>query len=111
MAAAGNPSLEHPRPSIGDRRFFAAADVGALLDEQRKACPVEWAPDGPFWVLTRHQDVTEVSRDPTRFCSSKGVLISEVLARWPEYRLAGPPVPAPSTLVRQVAAVPVILHP
>lgn len=35
------------------------------------------------------------------------VLLEEVLDRWPDYRVVGPVVRAPSTLLRQIASVPI----
>jgi cytochrome P450 len=45
----------------------------ALWDQMRREAPVCWVEaDGypPFWAITRHADVTAVSRDPDRFRSA-----------------------------------------
>lgn len=39
------------------------------------------------------------------------VMFEEILLRWPDYELAGDPVPVPSTLLRQYARLPVRLRP
>lgn len=58
----------------------------SLFAEWRKSDPVHWNPPPEnygahlvgasmkkgFWVLTRYDDVVEVSRDPSRFCSHVG---------------------------------------
>ena len=69
----------------------------------------------------------DVSREPNphlafgsggHFCLGAGlarlearIVFEEVLARWPDYRLAGPPEPVPSTLLRQIAHLPVLFDP
>lgn len=39
------------------------------------------------------------------------VLIDELLRRWPDYQIVGPVIRAPSTLLRQIRSVPVLLAP
>jgi len=39
------------------------------------------------------------------------VLLDELLRRWPDYRVVGPAVRAPSTLLRQITSVPVLFSP
>ena len=39
---------------------------------------MHWHPTPGFWVLTRHEDVVAVSRDPATFCSSRGILLSDI---------------------------------
>jgi cytochrome P450 len=39
------------------------------------------------------------------------VLLSEVLARWPDYQVVGDVVRTPSTLLRQISSVPVLFEP
>jgi cytochrome P450 len=72
-------------------------------------------------------DSFEISRSPNphlafgfgeHFCIGAGlarlearVVLSEVLARWPEYRVVGEIVRSPSTLLRQISSVPVIFQP
>ncbi|MGI8663326.1 MAG: cytochrome P450 [Acidimicrobiales bacterium] len=34
--------------------------------------------EGTFWALSRHADVLEVSKHPERFCSGKGVLLTDL---------------------------------
>ena len=69
----------------------------------------------------------DVARDPNphlafgvgeHFCLGAGlarlegrVLLGELLARWPGYEVAGPPVRLPSTLVRGIERLPVVLAP
>jgi cytochrome P450 len=39
------------------------------------------------------------------------VVVSEVLARWPDYAVVGEVKTVPSTLVRQISSVPVVFRP
>ena len=71
----------------------SAIDVGDLIDPQRYArrgyphdvwtrlrseAPVEYfAPDGwePFWAVTKHADIVEISKQPSRFSSAQGITL------------------------------------
>ena len=46
------------------------------LTELRRSAPVEkFEPDGwpPFWAITRHADIVEISKTPKKFLSSDGI--------------------------------------
>ena len=65
---------------VGDQRidprdpaFFTRPDFHEVLARLRSDDPVHLCEEG-FWVLTRYEDIRDVSRDPTRFCSSRGAL-------------------------------------
>jgi cytochrome P450 len=56
--------------------LFTRADYYELLAELRRDAPVyEYAPGS--WTVARYDDVREVSRDPDRFCSGRGVLMND----------------------------------
>ena len=55
-----------------------AGDLHAALGELLRATPMAWNGTRGFWAVSRHADVTEVSSDPTRFCSAKGILVDEI---------------------------------
>jgi cytochrome P450 len=61
---------------LDDSRFYAG-DPDPVLADLRRRCPVYYHPAGNFWVLTRHADLQEVSKDPARFCSGQGVLLAD----------------------------------
>ncbi len=56
--------------------FFAREDYYELLAKWRAEDPVHECAPG-FWAVTRYEDVRDLSREPTRFCSSRGVLIND----------------------------------
>lgn len=55
-----------------------AGDVHAALSTLRHRAPLAWNATRGFWAVTRHADVSEASGDPSRFCSSKGILVDEI---------------------------------
>ena len=54
------------------------SDVHVVLDRLRAEAPLAWNGTRGFWAVTRHADVSEVSSDPSRFCSAKGILVDEI---------------------------------
>ena len=63
-------------PALDDPAFWAG-DVEPVLGRLRAESPVHWYEPGKFWALTRHADVLAVSKDPSSFCSSQGVLMAD----------------------------------
>jgi cytochrome P450 len=57
---------------------FYAGDPFPGFRRLRAESPVHWHDTPGFWALSRHDDVQSVSRDPATFCSSRGVLISDI---------------------------------
>ncbi len=55
-----------------------AGDLHAALDALRTTAPLAWNATKGFWAVSRHADVSEVSADPARFCSAKGILVDEI---------------------------------
>jgi cytochrome P450 len=55
-----------------------AGDLHATLARLRAEAPLAWNDTKGFWAVTRHADVLEVSSDPSRFCSAKGILVEEI---------------------------------
>ena len=71
--------------------FFTRPDYYEVLARLRAEDPVHGC-DAGFWVLTRYEDIRDVSRDPRRFCSGKGALINDPI------RAGGQRMPTPSIL-------------
>lgn len=78
-----------------DRVDFYLGDPHAAFRRLRAEDPVHWYADGPFWCVTRHADVAEVSRRPRTFSSAHGTQIFEI-----PLRLTGakPPIEASSII-------------
>ncbi len=55
-----------------------AGDLHAALGRLRREAPLAWNATSGFWAVTRQADVLEVSSDPSRFCSAKGILVEEI---------------------------------
>jgi cytochrome P450 len=64
-------------PPLHDPQFYAG-DPFPEFRRLRAEAPIYWHPTPGFWVLARHEDVIAVSRDPATFCSSRGVLLSDI---------------------------------
>ena len=60
----------HPEIRLLDGAFYAG-DPHRHFAWLRRHDPVYWDPSGEVWGIARHEDVTEVSRDPERFCSGR----------------------------------------
>jgi cytochrome P450 len=71
--------------------FFTRPDYHGVLARLRAEDPVHGCDDG-FWVLSRYEDIRDVSRDPSRFCSGKGALVNDPI------RAGGARMPTPSIL-------------
>ena len=88
-----------------------------MLDALRAEGPVVWveSEDGPFWAVTRHAEVVEISKHPERFKSGDGVLLIDRLreaAGSDSLLYLDPPthghhrrLASPSLTVRRVAAL------
>ena len=55
-----------------------AGDLHAALGALRVAAPIAWNATKGFWAVSSHEGVSEVSSDPSRFCSAKGILLDEI---------------------------------
>src|SRR5215470_16253745 len=64
-------------PPLHDPEFHAG-DPFPAFRRLRADAPIHWQETPGFWALTRHEDVVAVSRDPATFCSSRGVLLSDI---------------------------------
>jgi len=71
-----DPTPDFP-PPLHDPGFHAG-DPFPAFRRLRAESPVHWHGTPGFWAVTRHDDVLAVSRDPATFCSSRGVLISDI---------------------------------
>ena len=55
-----------------------AGDLHGALARLRAEAPLAWNATKGFWAVSRHADVSEVSSDPGRFCSARGILVEEI---------------------------------
>ena len=70
-AVAGDQRID-PR----DAAFFTREDYYEVLAWLRAEDPVHRCEPG-FWVVTRYEDIRDLSRDPAHFCSGRGALIND----------------------------------
>jgi cytochrome P450 len=67
-----------PPLDLGTPGLFLRDDYYDVLATLRRESPVHRsAPDA--WAVSRYADIRDVSRDPERFCSSRGVLVNDPL--------------------------------
>lgn len=71
--------------NLADPGTHAARDLTGHYAELRRSQPLGWHPPprsgAPgFWVLSRHEDVSTLCRDPARFGSSRGNVLDTLLA-------------------------------
>jgi cytochrome P450 len=64
-------------PNVADPEFWQHGPDQKLA-ELRRGCPVARQPDAGFWTVAGHEDIVAISKDPTRYTSSKGVLIGDL---------------------------------
>ncbi len=57
---------------------FPSSDPFALYAALQADHPVAWNATAGFWAITRHADVMAVATDSQTWCSSKGILVSEI---------------------------------
>lgn len=55
-----------------------AGDLHDALTALRHRAPLAWNASRGFWAVATHADVSEISSDPGRFCSSRGILVEEI---------------------------------
>jgi cytochrome P450 len=78
--------MGHTHEPLTDRLIepgFSARDPFPHYARLRTEAPVAWNATQGFWALSRHDEVHEVSIDPDRFCSGKGVLTMEIGFEYP----------------------------
>lgn len=71
---------------------FYLGDMPSVYRRLRREAPVYWSDAAGLWVLSRYADIQDVSRQPARFCSSRGVVVNDPI------RLVGALPTAPSIL-------------
>ena len=64
-------------PHVDDPEFWRN-DPDGQLAEFRRACPVGRESDGAFWLVSGHEQIVGISKDPETYSSSKGVLIGDL---------------------------------
>lgn len=70
-----------------DQVDFYLADPDAAFRRLRAEDPLHWYAEGPFWCVTRHAEVVEISRRPRSFSSAHGTQLFEIPQRLAGQRL------------------------
>lgn len=61
-----------------DPRFFTRPEYHDVLTTLRHEAPL-WEYSPGLWTVARYEHIREISRDPQRFCSSRGALVNDPL--------------------------------
>ncbi len=61
-----------------DHPDFYLGDPDTAFRRLRAEDPVHWYEPGPFWCVTRHADIQQVSRNPRVFRSGHGTQIFQI---------------------------------
>jgi hypothetical protein len=61
-----------------DRADFYLADPHPAFRRLRAEDPLHFYQPGPFWCVTRHSDVLEISRTPRTFSSAHGTNLFQI---------------------------------
>jgi cytochrome P450 len=72
------PGTHEPLTDALHEPGFWADDPHPHLARLRAEAPVAWNDTLGYWALTRHAECLEVSTEPARFCSKKGILTLEI---------------------------------
>jgi cytochrome P450 len=72
------PGTHEPLTDVLHEPGFYGRDPFPHLARLRAEAPVAWNDTVGYWALSRHAEVHEVSTDPGRFCSGKGILTMEI---------------------------------
>ncbi|WP_017582725.1 cytochrome P450 [Nocardiopsis valliformis] len=80
--------VEFEGVNLLDSAYYASADPHALWARLREERPVHLCDPGdgrePFWVVTRHEDVTRVLKDHRSFSSRRGTMLCIVDLSMPD---------------------------
>ena len=72
------PGTHEPLTDAMVEPGFNGRDPFPHYARMRAEAPVAWNATQGFWALSRFAEVHEVSTDPDRFCSGKGILTMEI---------------------------------
>jgi cytochrome P450 len=80
VAADQRTDQQNPHDTIDidprDAAFFVREDYYDVLARLRAEDPVHACSPG-FWVVSRYEDIRDLSRDPAHFCSGRGALVND----------------------------------
>ncbi len=62
-----------------DEADFYVGDPHAVYTALRREDPVHWYPDGPFWVITKYDDIRFISKHPELFSSAEIAVLGDII--------------------------------
>lgn len=108
-------SIPLEKIDVSDSELFEADEIWGFFERLRREDPVHWcakSPEGPFWSVTRYDDVVYVEKNPQIFSSEPTIVIPDPDPEFPvepgfigmddprhqEHRKVVQPVSAPRNL-------------
>ncbi len=86
QAGADPYSIPLDRIDVSDPELFETDTLWGYLERLRKEDPVHWcadSPDGPFWSVTKFDDVLYVEKNPEIFSSEPTIVIPDPEPEFP----------------------------
>jgi len=75
--AVGSDSGSHPDSPSADRNYLDASAWDAFFHERtrwlRENEPIRWSEKSGLFLISKYDDIVEISKDPTLFCSGQGI--------------------------------------
>ncbi len=68
--------LERINPA--DYELFTSNELWGYFERLRKEDPIHWVADsdfGPYWAVTKFDDIVHVEKNPELFCSGEGIVV------------------------------------
>ena len=78
MDVADPYALELDTLNVAQPQLFQADAHWRYFERLRNEAPVHYCPEsdfGPYWSVTRYQDIFTVDTDPQRYSSAKGITV------------------------------------
>jgi len=73
-------SLPLEQVDIADPEYFECDAAPEVLDRLRREAPIHFCPEsenGPYWSITRYEDVRKIELDVPRFSSAGGITVNQ----------------------------------
>jgi len=78
QVGADPKSFPLDRIDVSDYELFTSDELWGYFERLRKEDPVHYCPEsdfGPYWAVTRFDDIVYVEKHPELFCSEEGIVV------------------------------------
>ncbi len=73
-------SIPLEKIDVSDSELFVTDTIGGYFERLRKEAPVHYCAEsdfGPYWSVTKFEDIVEVEKDPETFSSAHSIVIGD----------------------------------